>query len=158
MFLYNSHPNSFNLSDVDDKIALNLIGLGHATKSLADGRGSQARILTYLLDSPKSTQKEITRFAHVTPASASEILFKLEKYGYITRSRNPEDARAVDIVLTEEGRKKAVESKKTIEEQYHLFFSCLDDKEKDVLLEMLERLNNTWETEMDIRKARKEES
>ena len=49
--------------------------------------------------------KELGRKLYLDSGTLTPLLKKMEKSGYITRERSPEDERVVQIFLTDEGRK-----------------------------------------------------
>lgn len=49
------------------------------------------------------TQKELSARVGVETASSTTILAELEKLGFVTRERSPEDGRAIVVRLTERG-------------------------------------------------------
>ena len=78
----------------------------------------------------------------VTPANITAIIDRLEKKGYVQRTRNSNDRRTVLLELTEAGTEFAGQlidlmEAKVIEQLYHL-----DAQDVDALLRTLERLVN----------------
>ena len=78
----------------------------------------------------------------VTPANVTAIVDRLEKKGYVQRTRNVEDRRTVHLELTEAGveftsRLIDLMEAKVIEQLYYL-----DAKDVDALLRTLEKLVN----------------
>jgi DNA-binding MarR family transcriptional regulator len=53
---------------------------------------------------PGSSQREIAKLARIKPGSLTEVLERLEKGGYVTRSRDPKDRRIIRVDLTERGK------------------------------------------------------
>ncbi|HUX38127.1 MAG TPA: hypothetical protein VMV44_09535, partial [Rectinemataceae bacterium] len=72
-----------------------------------------------------------------------ELLAKLERQGFITRSPSESDRRVMEIHLTEEGKKAAEEPQPSEEAEAH--FGCLSEEERKNLADYLERLIADWE-------------
>ncbi|MBR2578440.1 MAG: MarR family transcriptional regulator [Erysipelotrichaceae bacterium] len=98
----------------------------------------QERILRKLADGPIS-QKALQEELFVRPGSISEIVSKLEEKGLLVRNKDSEDARSVNLELTEKGRERL----NALEEEADLY-SSISDEEKETLKEILTRLNNDW--------------
>lgn len=98
------------MSDVETVMAV-LPRLHHACRTrdvaLRAGRGSvsdhQARILTYLDAEDPVMVTELAEYAGVTPSTMSLTLGRLERAGLVTRARDPEDRRVMNVRLTDEG-------------------------------------------------------
>ncbi|MDO4281657.1 MAG: MarR family winged helix-turn-helix transcriptional regulator [Peptococcaceae bacterium] len=65
------------------------------------------RILLILLAHGDMTQRELLAHTDIRSASLSELLAKIEANGDITRARSKENARNVNVALTEKGRREA---------------------------------------------------
>ena len=109
---------------------------------------AQARLLTMLLQYEKGVrQKVLAESMNINPSSTSELISKLEQEGYVIRTVDPDDKRATLISLTEVGRARAYELEDERAEKFSNVFRNLDDKEKEKLLELLEKV---MEVESDI--------
>ncbi len=97
----------------------------------------QGRILSLLKLKPEISQKELAHILNIRSQSLGELLAKLERSGYITRTPSEVDRRGMDIRLTESG--KAV-SEQDIEPAQESFFDCLSEEEQTLLSNYLERL------------------
>ena len=80
----------------------------------------------------------------IQSGSLSEILGKIEAEGLIIRSRNPLDKRNTDIQLTEAGRARAREIDAHWDQDLEEMFQPLSSEERDLLLDMLQRLQQHW--------------
>lgn len=65
----------------------------------------QARILRQLDDRDPTMVGELADFMGVTPSTMSLNLKRLEEAGCIRRSRDPDDRRVMNVVLTDTGRR-----------------------------------------------------
>lgn len=130
---------------INDKLIINLRDLSHVMRSLYEGKGSQKRVLIILHEEGGHiTQRELTRRLEIKPGSASEVIAKLEGAGYIRRTPDETDRRAVEIELTEEGRKAAQEARQQRIRRHEEMFSCLSEEEKNTLLSLLETVRADW--------------
>lgn len=82
------------------------------------GQG-QPRILKTLLLHGTMTQRELADRCRLDVTTMSRVLDRMQDAGFLKREQNPECRRSYQIVLTEEGRKKA--------EQVIKGFSYVDD-------------------------------
>ena len=81
----------------------------------------------------------------IRSGSASEVLGKLEKAGYICRTVSEADRRGMDIALTREGETHARETTRLRNAWISSQFSSLTEAEKETLLEILEKLSRDWQ-------------
>lgn len=139
------HSNTYDSSDMNNKLIRNLRDLGHVIRFLFEGKGSQKRILIILYESGIMTQRALTERIGIKPGSASEVIGKLESAGLILRTPSQEDRRTTNIELTEEGREKAREAAEQRRSRHEEMFSCLSEEEKESLLVLLEKLKADWD-------------
>ncbi|MBP7349372.1 MAG: MarR family transcriptional regulator [Butyrivibrio sp.] len=112
----------------------------------------QGRILTLLLENGMMTQRELITITGRRSATLSEQLENMEHTGYITRKRNEQDKRNVDVTLTKSGIAAAEDAVKFREALSHdLFdeFSEEDKKQFDLLLERMLHKLRCRETESE---------
>lgn len=102
---------------------------------MGDPYRGQGRILSLLKMQPEMSQKDLSFILGIRPQSLGELLCKLEKAGYIEREISETDRRAMNIRLTEEGKKVADHM-----ESGHKLFSCLSDDEREQLGGYLQRI------------------
>ncbi|MCD8332329.1 MAG: MarR family transcriptional regulator [Oscillospiraceae bacterium] len=105
-------------------------------------RRGQRNVLAWLDSRPNATQKELAEAMNVMPASLSELLQKLERKGFITRSKDPEDHRFTRVRLTEAGR-AALNRERQVQTEDP--FSALTDEEQRELGRLLVKLLGDWE-------------
>jgi len=67
--------------------------------------GPQLVCLRQLMTAGPMTPGQLARDISLSPATISGILDRLERRGYLTRNRRPEDKRQILVTLTEDGRK-----------------------------------------------------
>lgn len=126
--------------DTDGKLGILLHELHHMSRFGMESRGGQGRILKLLAKEGDMTQRLLTEKLGIQPGSVSEVIGKLERAGYVTRSENAEDRRTADIHLTQAGRERA----EAREQEKPELFSALSEEEKSQLLTLLERLRGDW--------------
>lgn len=140
-------------ADINEKLIVNLRELGHIMRLLSEGKASRMRVLIFLLKAGRITQGELAERLGVQPASASEVLTKLEGAGLLVRTPNEADRRAVDVCLTESGRAEAEEALRLRRKRREDMFASLSAEQKDTLLSLLETLRADWERYRDERAA-----
>ncbi len=107
----------------------------------------QGRILSLLKLTPEISQKELAHILNIRSQSLGELLAKLERSGYITRTPSEVDRRGMDIRLTESG--KAVSEEEVEPAEQELFLGCLTKEEQTTLNDYLERLIKNLEEQLD---------
>ncbi len=90
----------------------------------------QGRVLSILRMKPQISQKELGYLLDMRSQSLGELLGKLEKNGYITRTPSEEDRRTANIHLTAEGAAATDDGSAAREED---IFSCLNQEERERL-------------------------
>ena len=131
----------YTAEDVNGKLLALLRVMGH----MGRGGGGQDRILTLLKESGETTQRALTEQLGIQPGSASEIIGKLEKAGFLVRTPDPEDRRTTDISLTAAGEIRAAEAAERAAKNKQELLSALSGEEKQTLLALLEKLYGSWE-------------
>jgi DNA-binding MarR family transcriptional regulator len=107
---------------------------GERLRVIIEGIGlykGQAFILFQLRKRPGMAQNEIAHRLHISPASVTNSLKRLERDGWITRQRDSKDQRMVRVYLT--GKAKA------LQERIRGSFDELDTELKAVLTDKEER-------------------
>ncbi|ADL04354.1 MarR family winged helix-turn-helix transcriptional regulator [Lacrimispora saccharolytica] len=113
---------------------------------MGDPRKGQGRILSILKMKPEISQKELSYLLEMRPQSLGELLAKLEKKGYISRTPSETDRRSMNIKLTKEGD-EATESSHQ-EFSFDHVFDCLNDEEQLNLSNYLDRMIHTLESQI----------
>lgn len=132
-------------ADMNDRLVMSLRDVSHLMRKQYEGKASQKRILIILHESGTLTQRELTERMGIRPGSASEILSKLESAGLIARSANETDRRNVDVRLTDEGARQALDAVGQRQRRHQEMFSCLSAEEQQTLLSLLEKVHEDWE-------------
>jgi DNA-binding MarR family transcriptional regulator len=108
----------------------------------------QGRVLSILKMQSEISQKELLYLLDMSKQALGELLNKLERSGYITRTISKEDRRAVNIKLTPEGMAVAGDIN-TEQLDADNLFDCLNDEEQEKFSEYLERLAAELEKKLD---------
>ena len=90
--------------DTDGKLNAQMHLLHHMSRFGVESRGGQGRILRILAEEGSMTQRTLTEKLGIQPGSASEVIGKLERAGFIERRESEEDRRTADVSLTEAGK------------------------------------------------------
>lgn len=98
---------------------------------LADPHRGQGRVLALLKLNPEISQKDLSNILNIRSQSLGELLFKLERNGYITRTPSELDRRVIMIKLTDAGRKAANFSEPKSDTDR--VFGCLNKEEQENL-------------------------
>ena len=127
------------------RLLQNLGYFGHFLHVHAGGRSGKQHILTAIYQNGGNiAQSDLAKQSCVSTASLSGVIAKLEAGGFISRVRSATDGRQLDIQLTPAGTEKArelVAAKLAFENEA---FTCLDEDERAVLLDMLDRIAANW--------------
>ena len=109
---------------------------------MGDPHRGQGRILALLKLQPEIDQRELALILDIRPQSLGELLAKLERQAYLTRSPSESDRRVMEIRLTEAGKAAAEESPQS--QDAEALFGVLTEEEKTAFGEYLERLIADW--------------
>jgi len=88
------------------------------------------------------TQLDLVKLTHLRPPTVSVALGKLEKLGYITRSTDRVDMRAVRVFLTEKGRELDRNTIKRILAADEILMKGITQEESRVLTSLLAKMRD----------------
>ncbi|MGF6906906.1 MarR family winged helix-turn-helix transcriptional regulator [Fusobacterium sp. PH5-44] len=111
----------------------------------------QGRIIAMLKIKDGISTKELSYLLGIRVSSLNELLMKLEKGDYITRTPFESDKRIILIHLTEKGKNEEFDLSKT-----DGIFSCLSEEEQKEFGSYLDRVINAWEKKLGITDSIKE--
>lgn len=140
---HHEHQDNANMNP-NEKLLHSLRMVSRTLNHSAEPTGGQDRVLAILAEKGTVGQKELMDTLAVKAGSLSELLGKLENAGLISRTRNEEDHRAVDVTLTEQGRKRAEATAAQKGNGRNDMFSALTEEEVTQLTEILDKLANDW--------------
>jgi DNA-binding MarR family transcriptional regulator len=105
---------------------------------MANPHQGQGRVLALLKLKPEISQKELSTILDIRSQSLGELLAKLERSGYITRTPSEADRRVMEIRLTDAGRIAANQSEEQMDDDK--IFGCLNEEEQAVLSGYFKRI------------------
>lgn len=114
------------------------------------GQG-QPRILKMLYENEPITQRKLSDACGIDVTTMSRTLDKLGEAGYIERRRNPECRRSFLVVLTKEGREKAVAVVEAFALADREIGKGFDAKEQQFLGNSLKKIVDNFDTALKIR-------
>ncbi len=101
---------------------------------------ARERVLRLLNEDEAISQVKLASYLAIRPQSLSELLAKLEKDGYILRTKNEKDKREILISLTPEGKIRSSEVQKARSGQLESFLSPLTQEEREELFHLIEKI------------------
>ena len=105
----------------------------------------QAAFLVFLHDTDASSVSELSKQWNISQSVATRMIDRLVEKNMITRERDGEDRRIVHALLTEKGemfvKKVCAQRDETIRE----IFAVLDEKERSLFLNLLEKIDERYE-------------
>ena len=140
---HHGHHDIANM-DSNERLLHSLRMVSRTLNYSAEPTGGQDRVLAILAEKGTTGQKELMDTLSVKAGSLSELLGKLENAGLIAREKNEEDHRAMNVTLTEQGRKRAEETKAQRGDGKSDMFSALTEDEKAQLTALLDKLAQDW--------------
>ncbi len=102
--------------------------------------GPQALLLKQLLDSSDIPVGELAARINLTQATVTEILIRLEKKGWVCRSRSDSDKRKMLVSLTEVGNELIKSSPPLLQEKFLSKFNHLEQWEQTQLLANVQKI------------------
>ncbi len=103
----------------------------------------QAKILTTLLSHKTLTQREIAVGLHIKPATVTNLVKKMAASELISRKRDANDDRIINVTLTQKGQEAARFTAKVISQIEDDIRSEFSQQEVESLRTPLERILNT---------------
>ena len=93
------------------------------------------------------TAGAVAREIHLGQATVTGILSRLERHGYILRTRGSNDRRSVLVELTPEGCRLAKEAPSPLHERFRTELSRLQEWERTMILATLQRIASMMDAE-----------
>lgn len=116
----------------------------HAERGPMDPTRGQGRVLAMLKLQPEISSKDLSYLLGIRQQSLNELLNKLERKEYITRTPSEADKRVMMVRLTEKGRD---DTQKPVENND--IFRCLNEEEQVLFSDYLDRIIAVLEAQMD---------
>jgi len=104
------------------------------------GPHGSGRILHALVMEDGVTQAELADKLHIRPQSLTEALCRLEKDGYVIRTRSSADRRILIVNITDSGRAHSREIEQLRGAAAADLFSCLTEEEKETTGRILQKV------------------
>jgi DNA-binding MarR family transcriptional regulator len=98
---------------------------------------TDGRCLDVIDQRPGLTAGELAVAVGLTPGAVTTVLDRLEKRGFVTRTRDPEDRRRVTLKPTPDANRKAWEAYGPLGEMGGPFVSRLSDEELETIISFL---------------------
>ncbi|MDL2225703.1 MarR family transcriptional regulator [Eubacteriales bacterium OttesenSCG-928-M02] len=118
----------------------------HAQRGpLADPTRGQGRVLAMLKLQPEISTKDLSYLLGIRQQSLNELINKLEKAGYVSRTPAEADKRIMLVKLTEKG--EAAQQEKA---DYTEIFSCLSEEEQSLFDDFLTRIIQALENQLGL--------
>lgn len=133
---------------MDNELNLRLLGMMLQSSYLMQTREKyrgQGRLLILLYLHGALTQRELIELTGRRSSTLSEQLDGMEKGGLIRRCKNEQDKRNVDVELTEQGKKAALEAFRNRQAYADELFGRMPQRKKQQLAGLLDSLLHTWE-------------
>jgi len=89
-------------------------------------------------------QRELSRAMHISPASVTNMLQRMERGGLITRERDQEDQRVVRVFLTDKAKAMRKEARTVFHQMEAELSSIYTDEEKATLRQLLVKLHDRF--------------
>ncbi len=115
-------------------------------------------LLTTILNSGGATQQELVRRTASDPNTIRAMLMLLERRGLVTRSDSKQDARALNVNLTIEGRKLQRRLARYLAGLLGALFHAFTDGERQTLSRMLEQIADVMAVAHRNRRGKKSNS
>ena len=113
---------------------------GKALRIATGLKTSQLIVLQALDESPELTVGEITAQVHMAQATVTMIVSRLEKMGYVCRTKGTSDKRKVFVSLTNVGREALAQAPEALHQRFAEKFDPLAVWEKTMLIASLQRV------------------
>lgn len=105
---------------------------------MADPSRGQGRVLAALKMQSEISTKDLAYLLGIRTQSLNELLGKLEKNGFITRTQSEEDKRIILVKLTEKGKQEKQQDLQGAE--FDDLFDCLNEDEQKSFGDYLDRI------------------
>lgn len=98
------------------------------------------QILNFLLEQETATVSEISSILCVSRPNTTPLIDKLYQEGLVHRTPNPKDRRIIDISITENGRRVAIDNFELFRDKLKTKISSLEKNDIDSFFNSLENI------------------
>ncbi|MGK7346357.1 MAG: MarR family winged helix-turn-helix transcriptional regulator [Candidatus Nitrospinota bacterium M3_3B_026] len=109
--------------------------------------GPQLVVLSEIANRDQASISDLAKNVHLSHATVTDILNRLEKRGLVARKKNGADKRKVVVEVTGAGREIIKNKPPLLQEKFVARLDRLEGEEKDLLLSMLTRIVSMMEME-----------
>ncbi|MDW6020020.1 MarR family transcriptional regulator [Vibrio plantisponsor] len=106
----------------------------------------QLLLMRTIQSSPKMTLRQLSNNSNMSQATATSILDRLEKRGFIKRERDTKDKRKVHAVITTAGEQVLEQAPQLLQDNFIEQFQALDQWEQTQILSSLQRVSRMMNT------------
>jgi len=115
--------------------------LGARTLARESGMTTSQLVVLQILNSQgEMTARQIAESMHLTQATVTTLLDRLQDRGWITRRRGEQDRRRVYVQLSDEGRRQLERTPESLQERFLGQFTGLQTWEQSMILAALQRV------------------
>lgn len=100
----------------------------------------QLMVLKALEKNGRAKPSVIAKSVHLSHATVTSIVDRLEKSKMVTREKSADDRRSVEIVLTDKGRECIENAPEMLQEDFLVSFSRLESWEQSLLISSVQRI------------------
>ncbi len=119
------------------------IGVELSEHELGDMKGPQSMALGYLIHASAQDEiyvKDLEKYMKIRKSTASELVSRLEKNGYVKTEKSQKDGRLKRLIVTEEGHEAHDRILQYLQEIDDRLVEGLSKEEVDTLVNLLNRL------------------
>ena len=119
------------------------IGIELSEHELGDMKGPQSMALGYLIRASAQDEiyvKDLEKYMKIRKSTASELVSRLEKNGYVKTEKSQKDGRLKRLIVTEEGHEAHDRILQFLQEIDDRLVEGLSKEEVDTFVNLLDRL------------------
>lgn len=119
------------------------IGVELSEHELGDMKGPQSMALGYLIHASAQDEiyvKDLEKYMKIRKSTASELVSRLEKNGYVKTEKSQKDGRLKRLIVTEEGHEAHDRILQFLQETDDRLVEGLSKEEVDTFVNLLNRL------------------
>lgn len=144
------YPNDHELTELFYQVVRQLESLAKTSHKNMNFFSGRYKCLFLLDEAGTITQRRLSHILEIRSTSLSEVLSKLEKKGYITRTLSETDKRTYIISVTPDGRKEAQRVRGIRLKEHHELTDPLSDDDMYALYKILEKIKEYYTKQEDI--------
>lgn len=99
--------------------------------------------LAYLVERDGRTVNDLRNALGIAQSTASELVTRLERGGFVLKERDPRDARSLRVEITPKGREAVRKRRRAAKEFYKTLFNDISDTAQNTMVSSLEGLLQT---------------